>query len=232
MWHCDSISCREVCCSKITNNRSDFSNKIDIAAAILFGKTRQAVLALLFEKSETEFYLREISRTTGIAPSAVQHELNQLHKADLVLRGEDGNRVIYRANVAHPIFAELQGIVLKTCGLPARIRSALAPLAADDGAIGAIEFAAIYGSIARGSAHARSDIDLLVVGDISLQELLARLHVVEQEAGREISVRLYSTGEFARRRQKSDSFLAGVLGGPLMPVAGQLVPMESPVHDA
>jgi len=213
-------------CSKIKNNRSNFENKMDIVATTLFGKTRQAVLVQLFEQPESPLYLREISRLTGISPGALQHELNQLQKAELVLREEDGNRVAYRANTAHPIFAELQGIVLKTCGLPARIRSALAPLAS------VIDFAAIYGSVAKGTSHARSDVDLLVVGSVTLQDLLAHLHPVEQQAGREISVRLYSPKDFTARRKKGDAFLTGVLDGSLITLAGNRDLAEGSGHDA
>lgn len=199
---------------------------MDVVAATLFGKTRQAVLVQLFEQPDSPLYLREMSRRTGISPGALQHEVNQLLKADLILREEDGNRVAYRANTAHPIFGELQGIVLKTCGLPPRIRRALAPLAES------IDFAAIYGSVAKGTSHARSDVDLLVVGNMRLQELLAHLHPVEQLASREISVRLYSPEDFAGRRQKGDAFITGVLSGPVIQLVGKPNFAEGLRHDA
>jgi predicted transcriptional regulator len=100
---------------------------MDSAAAVLFGKTRQAVLALLFDQPEQTYYLREMARRTGIAPGPLQHELSQLHKADLVIRLRDGNRVTYQANTAHPVFSDLQGLVSKTCGVPAQLIAALAP---------------------------------------------------------------------------------------------------------
>ena len=200
--------------SKITNNRYLIENVMDLAASTLFGKTRQAVLVLLFEQPDTRFYLREISRITGIAPSQLQNELNQLHQADLVCRENDGNRVIYQANTRHPIFGELQSIVAKTCGLPASIKAALLPLAAD------IQFAAIYGSLAKGSNNARSDVDLLIVGEASLEKVISLIHPLEQKSGREISVRLYARKEFAERKAKDDRFLYGVLNGPLITLLG------------
>lgn len=200
---------------------------MDVVAATLFGKARQAVLVQLFQQTDSPRYLREMSRLMGVSPGALQHELNQLLKADLILREEDGNRVAYWANTAHPIFGEPQGIVLKTCGLPSsRIRSPLAPLAESIG------FAAIYGSVAKGTGHARSDVDLLVVGNMTLQELLAHLHPVEQLASREISVRLYSPQDFAARRQKGDAFITGVLNGPLIQLVRKPNLAEGLRHDA
>lgn len=187
---------------------------MDSAAAVLFGKTRQAVLTLLFDQLGAGYYLREISRLTGIAPGPLQQELTQLHKADLVIRQHDGNRVTYQANTAHPAFADLQGLISKTCGVSAQLAAVLSPHA------GAIRFAAIYGSLAKGTNHARSDVDLLVVGDIDLPAVLTAVAPVEARIGREISVRLFSREEFADRRHRQDHFVQGVLSGPLTILLG------------
>jgi len=201
-------------CYIIKNNRSNYWCDMEATAAVLFGKTRQAVLALLFEQPEQACYLREIARQTGISPGALQHELGQLQKADLVERIQDGNRVTYRANTAHPVFAELQSIVRKTCGLPAQIKAALQPLA------GQIRFAALYGSLAKGVNHARSDVDLLIVGDLNLEQALAAIVPVEGRIGREISVRIYSAEDFRTRREQGEHFINNVMSGPLTPLIG------------
>lgn len=189
---------------------------MDAAASVLFGKARQAVLSLLFEQPSRTFYLREISRLTGIGPGALQHELGQLQLADLVLRAKDGNRVAYQANTLHPVFPELQSIVGKTCGLPAQLNAALQPQAER------IRFAAIYGSFAKGANHARSDVDLLVVGTVGMEEAIAAITPLEGRIGREISVRLYSPEEFRQRRGEKDSFVERVIAGELVPILGKL----------
>ena len=198
----------------IKNNCSSKWCDMDATAAILFGKTRQAVLAILFEQPDRTSYLRELARQTGISPGALQHELAQLHHADLIIRNQDGNRVTYRANTRHPIFAELQSIVQKTFGIPAQIKAALTPYEPH------IRFAAIYGSIAKGLDHARSDVDLLVVGDINLEQTLAAILPVETRIGREISVRLYQPEEFRKRREEGEPFINNVLSGEHMKLIG------------
>jgi uncharacterized protein len=187
---------------------------METVTSILFGKTRQAVLAALFGVEGERAHLREIARRTGIGPGPLQHELSRLVAADLVTRSEDGNRVVYQANTAHPVFAELRGLVLKTCGLPEQLRAALMPLA------GGISRAIVFGSIAKGTSHGKSDVDLLVVGSIQLEGLLAALDPVERRLGREISVRLFTVAEFEKRRKTGDRFLRGVLAGPTIPVIG------------
>lgn len=208
-----SINC-ENGCNIIKNKCSNNWFDMEATSAILFGKTRQAVLALLFERPEQSYYLRELARQTGISPGALQHELAQLQKADLIERSQDGNRITYRANTAHPIFTDLQSIVRKTCGLPAQIKVALQPFAAR------IHFAALYGSLAKGLNHARSDVDLLIVGDLSLELALAAIVPVETRIGREISVRIYSADDFRKRREQGEHFITNVMSGPLTPLIG------------
>ena len=186
---------------------------MEVTASVLFGKTRQAVLAELADSSEHGVYLRELQRRTGISSGALHHELGQLMKADLVEKFEDGNRVNYRLNRLHPIHDELRGIVEKTCGLPARIRQALAPLSQR------IDWAAIFGSIAQGTSHAGSDVDMLIVGEVTSAEIIECIQPLENDLGREIGFRLYAPEEFAERRE-SDAFLQKVLSRPLITLLG------------
>jgi predicted nucleotidyltransferase len=186
------------------------------AAAILFGKTRQAVLGALFTVAGERAHLRELARRTGIGPGPLQHELSNLVAADLVTRAKDGNRVVYQANARHPAFEQLRELVLKTCGLPEQLREALAPLDPS------VSIALVYGSVARGTSHAKSDVDLLVVGSVKLEELLAALEPVERTVGREISVRLFKPAEFKKRRDGGDRFIRGVLSGHMVPVIGSV----------
>jgi len=186
------------------------------ATDILFGKTRQAVLARLYDVPVKTYYLRELSRQTGISVGALQKELRTLLGADLIVSEKDGNRVSYRANTSHPVYPELLALVRKTYGVRSMIRRALEPL--EDH----IRLAAIYGSTARQAEHARSDIDLLVVGDISLGSLLDVLQPLEDVFAREISVRLYSPDEFRRKLEDRDRFVTGVVNGPLDILMGEL----------
>lgn len=188
---------------------------MDPAASVLFGKTRQAVLTALFERGPRGIYVRELERQTGISSGALHHELGQLMRADLVQKASDGNRVIYRINDSHPIFAELRGIVGKTCGLPGQVREAL------DGLGPHIRFAAIFGSTAHGNSHSGSDVDLLVVGNVSPAQLIDQIQPLEEQLQREIGFRLYSPEEFAQRR-KQDPFLTRVLNRPLIELIGSL----------
>lgn len=182
-------------------------------ASTLFGKIRRAVLSRLFLEPGRSFRLRELARLAGVSPGSVQHELKQLMQADLVTREASGDLVTYRANTTSPVYEELRAILEKTSGIDLAIRKALQRAGSK------VQLALIYGSIAKGTNRARSDVDLLVVGDLEFEALLKLLHPVERRIGREISPRLFSPKEFKTKRL-SDRFLKSVLSGPLIPVTG------------
>lgn len=189
---------------------------MDASATILFGKTRRAVLSLMFGQPQRRFYLREMAALTGISPGALQHELAKLTGADLLVREQDGRRVTYRTNTEHPVFPELRALVQKTCGVPVLIEDALSPLE------GEIDFAALYGSMVKGNDHARSDVDLLVVGNVDMARITEALSSVEEKIGRQIGLRLYAVDEYRKRLSRKDGFLTRVMSGPWTRILGDV----------
>lgn len=133
----------------------------------------------------------------------VQDELTKLLGAELVSSRRDGNRRYYRANTAHPLFPDLQQLVLKT----ARLREVLAE--ALQGVKG-VEVAFVFGSLAAADAKAASDVDLMVIGDASLRALAPRLHPMAERLGREINPVTMTAAEFTKGR-KTNPFLVDVL---------------------
>lgn len=183
-------------------------------SSALFGKTRKAVLGLLYAHPDRSFYLRQIARATRAGQGAVQRELGRLVEAGIITRSGTGRQVHFQANRQCPIFAELQGLMMKTAGLADVLRSALSPLA------GELDLAFIYGSQATGSATVSSDIDLLVVGNVDETKLHRAVSQAERQLLRSVNYTLLSQDEFTRRRKATSGFLARVLGGAKIPIAG------------
>jgi len=188
----------------------------DRIARVLFGSVRRDVLALLLGRPDESFYLREIVRAVGAGSGAVQRELKQLVEAGLVEREARGHQVYFTANRDAPIFPELQAIVEKTAGAVDVMRKALASLIRQ----GRIQLALVYGSVAGGKQTARSDVDLLVVGDVTLGDLIPALRVAERRLGREVNPSVYPVKEFRGRLKRGNAFLKRVLAGPKLFVAG------------
>lgn len=172
---------------------------------ILFGQTRGRVLALLYGTPDRAFFVREIARATDTSVGNVQRELETLAGVGLIDRSTIGRQVFYTANRNQPIFEELRSLVAKTSGIFHLLGSALAPLASQ------ISSAFVYGSIARGDDTAQSDVDLMVIGDLTLDELLAQLAPAERVLGRAINPTLYSLKEFQTKVQAGNHFLDSVM---------------------
>ena len=83
--------------------------------------------------------------------------------------------------------------------------------------------AIIYGSVAKKTATATSDIDLLIIADErTLEELYSALSPAEQQLGRPINPTLLTTRELHKRRASGNTFLERVLSGPVSPLIGEL----------
>jgi hypothetical protein len=185
-----------------------------IYADALFTKTQQRVLAVLFGQPQRSFYANEIIGLAESGSGAVQRELARLESAALVTVRRIGNQKHYQANSAAPIFAELRAIVVKTFGAADVVRLALAPLPS-------IELAFIYGSIAKGTDHAGSDIDVMIIGTLlSNAQLLDALMPASEQLDRAINPTLYSPAEFAQRVNAGQSFISRVLEQPKIFVKG------------
>ncbi len=184
----------------------------------MFGKTRRAILTLLFSHAEEAFHLRKVLRLAGISPGAGQRELKRLAESGVILRTVKDNQVLFQANPLCPVFDELKGVITKTAGVADVLRDALAPLA------GHISNALIYGSFARGAAGKDSDVDLLVIGEVSFEDIVDKVSRAQEILRREINPMVMSPGEYRERISRGDHFLGNVFRSPLIKIIGD--PLE------
>lgn len=187
---------------------------MNILSEILSSKVRAEVFRLLFGLNDDALHVRGIERKTGFAIGTIQTEMKKLHRLNLVLKKRDGNRLYYRANQQHPVFSEIQALVIKTVGLLDILKSALA----DEKEI---RVAFVFGSIARGSEKADSDIDLMVIGNIGLRTLIRLLRGLAEKLGREINPYILSSKEFNLRKSENEHFVTQVLKDSKLFIIGE-----------
>lgn len=181
-------------------------------AELLSSRGKAEIFRLLFRAPEAELHLRELTRQAGLSVGTVRQELQRLTRLGIVADRKDGNRVCYRANQQHPLYPDLRNLVLKTSGLTDVLRGALEHPG--------IRLAFVFGSIARHEDQAHSDVDLLVIGNITLRQLTKLLSGMAARIGREINPHVMTTTEFTRRKQERDHFLSTVLAAPKLFVIG------------
>jgi predicted nucleotidyltransferase len=172
----------------------------------LFSKTQQSVLALLFGQPGQSFYTNEIFRKSGGGSGAVQRELSRLVRSGLATVKRIGSQNHYQANPDAPLFVELCSIVNKTVALVEPIKSVLQPFLTH------IELAFVYGSVAKKSDTASSDIDLMIISDsLTYAEVFTILEEVSAKLQRNIQPTIYSPEELTKRIQSDNSFIKRVL---------------------
>jgi len=184
--------------------------------AALFSDSQARLFGWLFGQPERSYHLSELRRLSGLGSASLQRELNRLVDAELVHSERVGNLRRFQANPQSPVYAELVALTRKTLGAVPLLREALQPIAAR------LETAFIYGSVAKQTDTAQSDIDLMLVGeDLSLNEILTLLLPLEAQLGRKINPNCYKPSEYARRLAEPDSFVNRVLAQPILPLIGK-----------
>lgn len=175
---------------------------------------RRKALALLLLKPNEQFHAREIARLSGASPGAMAKELDQLQRAGLLTRAAVGNQARYSANMQHPVFPELSALLKKTVGLADVLSAALMPLAEQ------IDVAFVFGSVARSTEHAASDVDIAIIGSISFATALDALIPAQDVIHREINPKVFGRLEWRDKHVSGSSFVGELIDKPKIFVIG------------
>lgn len=166
-------------------------------------KTRVEILRLFLFNASNSFYQRQISGLTKQPIRGVQREVEKLHKIGFLEKSVQGNRVYYKVNRNTPIFEDLKNIFFKSVGIAEALKENLQDKK--------IKIAFIYGSYARGEESLISDIDLMIIGNISSKELSRLLSKPKTELMREVNYAVFSLNEFIGKAIQKEHFINSVL---------------------
>jgi len=180
---------------------------------IFRSRLQARLLALLFLHSEREWAGAELARRVGSPRQTVNDEMRRLEAAGLVVASETGTAKLYRAATESPLYEPLRELVEKTLGVEAALKRVLADLPG-------VEVAVIYGSWAAERLRPTSDIDVLVVGDVSFDDVADVVREVEELAGREIGITAYTRRELEEQLRTGSGFVSNVLAREMKPLVG------------
>lgn len=174
-------------------------------ADALFTPVQQRVLGLLFGQPDRRYQSAEIIRLARGGVGAVHRQLSRLASSGLVTVTQVGNQKHYQARQDSPVFEDLHGLVVKTVGVVEPLRKALGRLAKN------IRAAFVYGSVAKGSDKATSDIDVLVISDtVTYPDVYEAFQEAEAALGRTINPTVMTPAQWRAKRSRSESFAARV----------------------
>ena len=183
----------------------------------VFTDSQAKVYLWIYGQPERSYHLSELRRLTGLGSASLQREINRLVVAGLANSTLKGNQRQISANRQSPLFKELSDLTRKVMGAAALITEALRPIEQK------IEVAFLYGSVAKQSDRAESDIDIMMIGsDLTLGEVLEQLLPVEEMLCRKVNPICYTVREFKKRLSDTDSFVNKVLSQPLIQLFGNM----------
>jgi hypothetical protein len=162
--------------------------------SIITSKTRIQLLLRFFMNPERKAYLRELATELGESSNGVRVELDRLEKAKLLEAVPDGRTKSFRANIAHPLFSDIQNIVKKSLGIDKLVDDVVARL-------GDVKIAFITDDYARGIDS--GVIDIVIVGKVDRNVLDELIQITEPKiGGRKIRALVLSDEEYERLAEK------------------------------
>jgi uncharacterized protein len=176
---------------------------MNVLQKLIGSRARTAILSALFSESHAKMHLRDIVRKSMLSVGPIQKELKNLETTGLILSERDGNRLYYHANSVHPLYGVVKELVRLTAGVYGTLREAIGT---QD-----VTFVYVFGSVATNQEKAQSDIDLMVIGALSLRNLSKRLSGIAEKLGREINPHCFSCEEYFSRCKSRDHFIASVI---------------------
>ena len=133
---------------------------------LITSKTRLKLLLKFFLNSNSSSYLRELESEFHESTNAIRLELNRFENAGLLQSQIKGNKKVYKANISHPLYPDINNILLKYIGFDKIIENVIQKL-------GKMNCVYVVGEFARGVDN--HVIDLVFICDDLDREYLARL---------------------------------------------------------
>jgi len=164
--------------------------------SIITSETRIKLLFKFFLNPKTKGYLRQLSTEFNESTNGIRVELNKLEEAKILISQFVGRNKIYKANSKHPLFDELQNIVLKSTGIDKVMSDII-------NRVGDVKTAFIRGDYAVGKDSGL--IDLVIVGnDLNNKEIERVRRKTEKLIDRKISILLLTESEYRTLKSHFD----------------------------
>ncbi len=182
-------------------------------AELFSSRVRARVLAAFFLSPGERHNAWELTQSLGEYYSAVWKELVRLERLGILNSEQHGNSKDYQVNRDCPIAPELRSIVLKTEGIGLVLTKKLQEM-------GNVNQAFIYGSYASAEADARSDLDLMIIGEVNLDQLAQVVSDLEKELNRPVNYVIYSQEEWHDKAALKDPFWENITRAPKVMLVG------------
>jgi predicted nucleotidyltransferase len=182
------------------------------------------ILTLFLLNPEQAYYQAEIHQQLGGTLRNTQKMLLRLEQMELIRHYKRGKMSYYRANREHFLFEDLKRLLIKSVGLGDLLRETIQSVADK------VQLAFVFGSYARGEEAVHSDIDLFMMGNLSLREVSEIMGPVTETLGREVNSVIYTEAEFQKRYADHNHFVRELVSCPKIWLIGSNHDLEAVVE--
>lgn len=187
----------------------------EAALVEVFGsQSRLRALRALFGEPGRGFGTRELAAVAGLDPGGVARMLKRWTAAGLVTRRQQDGLPRYYAS-SDPAFVPLVDLMRQDSDLVRLLREALARAPG-------VEVAVVFGSVARGTGGAQSDVDLLVLGTPSELKVNAALKPAGRSLGRPVHATVNTVESFRKQLRNGEGFALDIVQNPRIALMGDL----------
>lgn len=172
---------------------------------LFVSKTRIKLLEIFLSDSSQMYHVRDLVRKAGEEINAVRRELLRMENAGIVKKEARGNRLYYWFRKDYSLYQDLLSMITKTTGLGQEILK-------NKSKLGHLHLVMFSSRFVRHESRKKADeVDVLVVGEVVLNELNNLIRVEEEKRGTPINYTPMTTEELKFRRTRRDPFLQEIL---------------------
>jgi predicted nucleotidyltransferase len=190
-----------------------------IVEAVFGSGAKSKVISYLYLRAQggESLAARALAREAGVAYGSINKTLQELAKAQLVVREETPHGPTYRAPLEDPRLAGLFLLVRQDSAIVQQLKRAFRSLKG-------VAYAAVFGSFASGKTQRHSDIDVLVLEQPGLDRfaVMTALVKVADKVKRPIKPEFYSVDEFGDKLDRLEPVALSILANPRIDLKGAL----------
>jgi hypothetical protein len=161
--------------------------------ALITSKTRIKLLLKFFLNSNRQDYLRNLESDLGDNTNAIRVELNKLEEAGFLLSFVKGNKKYFQSNSQHPLFPDIQSILMKITGLDELMKRVLEN-------VGELDFVFLTGELAKGNDS--EIIDIILIGKINRDYFNEIVIKAEKYINKKIRFVTFSASEYSDKKSR------------------------------
>ena len=172
-------------------------------STLITSKARIELITWFVTHPGRRFYYRQLIDILSASKQSIQNELKRLESTGLLSSQKEGNIRFFWVNKDFILYPEIKSIIFKTVGVGDELSRTF--IKNQD-----VRSAFIYGSVAKNMEDAQSDIDVMVIGDVSVDAVHKAIMRAETRLGREINYSVFSPSDWKKQLKAKKAFVSNV----------------------